>query len=206
MGGQLQFDQQVVEALEEGLLSPSEAAEALSGLLANYDAPVRADILNRLLRFGLEFTQADRLVDSRALTVSPFASRRSEPPQPTRDRLVQRLLAQDVALLTLEDRRLRSANLNLTYLRSRNALILLVQEGSVTVPDFQFRLRGDAAVARLSVRRCNASLLAGDDPWGALSWWVSANGYLAGRTPIALLGSSEEEQLAALAESMTATA
>jgi hypothetical protein len=113
---------------------------------------------------------------------------------------------QDASLLELDDRRLQGANLNLPRLRRNGAVILLVQPGSVTVPDFQFQMQGDVAVPRMSVRRCNASLLAGADPWGALSWWVSSNGYLAGQAPLALLGSGDEERLTALAESMTATA
>lgn len=193
----MQLDQQVLEALEQGLLSVAEAAEALSTLLSNYDEEARANILERLANLGMPQHSAEPdLVEYW----------RWEPRAPARERLLQRLRMQDATLLELHDRRLQGSNLNLSRLRQSDAVILLVQPGSVTVPEFQFQMQDDAAVPRLSVRRCNASLLAGADPWGALSWWISSNGYLASRAPLALLGTDDEEQLAALAESMTATA
>ncbi len=194
----MHLDEQVLQALEQGLLSVAEAAEALSVLLSNYDSSSRLEIAERLTSLGLPAFAAAEAEQAEV--------RRSEPRAPVRERLMERLRMQDASLLELDDQRLQRSNLNLPYLRSRDALILLVRPGSVTVPAFQFQLREDVALPRLTVRRCNAILLAGEDPWGALSWWVSSNGYLSGRSPVALLDSVDENQLTALADSMTAIA
>ncbi|MGK5112771.1 hypothetical protein [Geodermatophilus sp. CPCC 205506] len=196
----MRLDEHVLLALEAGLLSVPEAVEALSTLLAGYDEQSREEIALRLSpwRDAAYASQAEPRHD-----VIRDATGKPEPQVATRERLLRSLSTRGTSLLDVEDRRISDSISSLSYLRSRNAVIVLVQPGRVAVPEFQFQLLDDVAVPRLTVRRCNANLLAGEDPWGALSWWVSSSGYLSGRAPVDLLESPEENLLVELAASMT---
>ncbi|MFE6891251.1 hypothetical protein [Streptomyces sp. NPDC057694] len=60
-------------------------------------------------------------------------------------------------------------------------------------PEFQFGT-ADGAPYRI-VLEINGLLCADADPWGAADWWLSANAWLGGRRPAALLGDRSDGEL-----------
>ena len=162
-------------------------------LLSEYSPIQRAEIVQAMLEdlgvLGTGIGRADGL--------------REAPDAELRESLRWRLAEQRYSLLLTSDPRFEAANINIGALRSSDALIVLVEPGQVAIPDFQFTQRADPSQMRFMVRRCNKSLLAGQDPWGAFGWWVSANGYLGGKAPIALIDTNDEAQLPLLVESVT---
>ncbi|MFD3560811.1 hypothetical protein ACFWVU_14195 [Streptomyces sp. NPDC058686] len=65
--------------------------------------------------------------------------------------------------------------------------------GQLRLPRFQF---SEDTLPWLVVLEVNAVLAADRDPWGAADWWLSANTWLGGTSPAALLGSGRDRQLA----------
>ena len=82
-------------------------------------------------------------------------------------------------------------------LRRSGALIGIPVGGSFAYPAFQFDVPG--ARVRTVVEHVNVALGAGDDPWGAASWWVSPHARLANATPQSLIGTDRENDLLVLA-------
>ncbi|MFJ3666075.1 hypothetical protein ACIPSE_06445 [Streptomyces sp. NPDC090106] len=64
--------------------------------------------------------------------------------------------------------------------------------GRLRLPRFQF---SEDTLPWLVVLEVNALLAADRDPWGAADWWLSANAWL-GASPVSLLGTGRDRQLA----------
>lgn len=87
------------------------------------------------------------------------------------------------------------------WLRRHGALISIPVGDSCAYPAFQFE--STEAHVRPVVAEVNVALGAGDDPWGAASWWVSPHARLANATPQSLIGTDRESDLLVLAAAMT---
>ncbi|WP_369035016.1 hypothetical protein [Streptomyces adonidis] len=64
--------------------------------------------------------------------------------------------------------------------------------GRLRLPRFQF---SEDALPWLPVLEVNALLDADHDPWGVADWWLSANAWLGGTSPVRLLGTGRDRQL-----------
>ncbi|MEU6844237.1 hypothetical protein ABZ930_20450 [Streptomyces sp. NPDC046716] len=101
----------------------------------------------------------------------------------------------------VERRLLRAPALTATEVRGRLAgtepppdLIRLADpEHGDRYPEFQFPVGGGAPYQ--VVLEINGLLCADADPWGAADWWLSANAWLGGRRPAALLGDRADGEL-----------
>ncbi|MGW6425796.1 Abi family protein [Nocardia sp. NPDC055053] len=76
------------------------------------------------------------------------------------------------------------------YLRSRNQLLALPIGKSFRFPSFQFDTNGGGI--HPEVRRINSALKAGQRPWDAADWWITANPGIEGTAPMTLLKSPED--------------
>lgn len=171
------LDDDVLAALRAGLLHSGAAASAIFEILAPYPLGERREII-RLLRTWI----AEASIDVLAVPTEP---------QAVRTVLLSRLWAVEVgaqpptiAAREIDAHLARSTSAELV---SRQELVRVSLETEVVeFPMFQFQ-QAEREPALLEVRApvatANRLLLAGTDPWGALSWWVTPNGYLNGRPP-----------------------
>lgn len=188
----MRLDEELMRALGEGWLSPEEAAGAIEMLLSDYPAEARERIYRSL--FGGD---RGKLAHSMPEPLAPEVS----PPVLLR---ILDDLTRHGGLWTSTEESQREA-LRLFQLRRRGDVIVFARHGRIESPAFQFD-EPDAPYfqePRFSVRRPNQLLMAGQDPWGALDWWVAPNGRLDGRAPASLLDTDEEADLTSLAESIT---
>jgi hypothetical protein len=99
---------------------------------------------------------------------------------------------------------LRSRSVNprqyATALRARGSIIGLPERNRYLYPAFQFDRRRHRV--HPEVAEVNGILGAARDPWGVASWWLIPHGYLAGRKPGDLVGTSEAHVLPELARAV----
>lgn len=171
------LDDDALARLVAGSLHPGAAASAIFEILATYPFAERHEII-RLLRSWV----AEASVDLFAVPAEP---------QPVRALLLSRLWAVDTGLepptIAARDIDLHLVGSTSADLVSRQELVRVSLESeAIEFPMFQFQRAPDHASmleVRAPVATVNRLLLAGTDPWGALSWWVTPNGFLEGRPP-----------------------
>ncbi|WP_353940749.1 hypothetical protein ABII15_03390 [Streptomyces sp. HUAS MG91] len=101
----------------------------------------------------------------------------------------------------VEQRLLRAPALTATEVRGRyggtepppHLIRLADPERGDRYPEFQFTAE-DGTPYQI-VLEINGLLCADADPWGAADWWLSANAWLGGKPPAALLGGRGDDEL-----------
>ena len=194
------LDEDLWALLLRGSLHPRDAARALMGLLAPYSLDARREIIYRLS----DLADSEPAIPFGEMDTETTVGLRDIPTEPelVRTDLLSRLweLRRNFEAPTVGqweiDERLMTSTKSAQLIKGEQLIRVTLDTEALEFPMFQFeRAHNEPSLleVRAPVAAANRVLVAGTDPWGALGWWVTPNGYLDGRPPAVIV----EEPLAA---------
>lgn len=120
------------------------------------------------------------------------------------DEVRQAIFEEKMLDATTVSKLLRSRSMNprqyANALRTRGEIVGLPERNQYMYPEFQFDGRRHRVYPE--VIQVNKLLDAARDPWGVASWWITPHGFLRGRAPRNLIGTSEASTLPNLARAL----
>jgi hypothetical protein len=200
------FDRELLALIRRAAPTQSDMVELIAAIIADFTDSERRAIFAELEAAGVLGSLEGYLAHSAAYAEPlPVREVSNDYQDWMLGQLRERFPAQPVVDLTNTTDMERDLFSGMARL---NRLVLLVVEGRQVVPTFQLeRVASDRSLPRFAVQRTNQILRVGEDPWGALSWWTSPNGWLdGGRSPADLIGTDAEATVSELAESLLANA